>query len=318
MEKKYNNKKLTTEEFIERARKVHRDKYSYEHTVYNGGKKPITVTCHKHGDFTLSTARQLLKGEGCRECTRENKTMSTEEFIQRAKEKHGYKYDYSKSICKGSHQKINIVCPKHGIFSCEAKSHLRGVGCQKCFNDRRGKSFTYSQEEWITKAKEIHGDKYDYSNVNYLGSYKKVIITCPMHGDFEQLPTKHLQGQGCPICKSSKLENKIRKMLKNSKIEYEEQKRFDWLKYKNNLLLDFYLPKYNIAIECQGEQPFGLGGWGDNFIHKIVQKRDKLKKKLCEEHGIKLLYFSNLGIEYPYNVIEDENILLEEIKKVET
>lgn len=77
--------------------------------------------------------------------------------------------------------------------------------------------------------------------------------------------------------------------------------------------MDFYLPKYNVAIECQGKQHFGLGGW-NNKDYTSIKERDERKRRLCEENGVKLLYYSNLGMEYPYKVYEDKNEILKKIK----
>lgn len=95
------------------------------------------------------------------------------------------------------------------------------------------------------------------------------------------------------------------------------KKTFDWLKYKDFLYLDFYLPKYKIAIECQGEQHFKpISYWGGKEKLQLILQRDKIKKKLCQEHNIKILYYSNLKIKYPYNVFENINDLLNEIINV--
>ena len=166
--------------------------------------------------------------------------------------------------------------------------------------------------DFIEKAKEIHGDKYDYSktDLEHRDEKGRVIITCQKHGEFWQKPSKHLIGQGCQKCKQSHLENEILNFLKKEKIENITQKKFDWLGKQS---LDFYLPKYKVAIECQGSQHF----IEDHFYEPLetIKERDKLKKQLCEENGVKLLYYSNLGIEYPYFVFENKDELLKEIKK---
>ena len=108
------------------------------------------------------------------------------------------------------------------------------------------------------------------------------------------------------------MERSVMNYLDEVGITYDYQKRFDWLGRQS---LDFYLPYYNVGIECQGEQhffPVECFGGEDSFIE--CQKRDKKKKALCEENGIKLLYYSNLGIEYPYDVFEDLDLLFKEIK----
>lgn len=123
-------------------------------------------------------------------------------------------------------------------------------------------------EEFLKKAKEIHGNKYDYSKVEYTGNKFKVCIICPEHGEFWQKPNDHLSGRGCPKCKSSHLERETRILLEKNQIKYEEQKTFEWLKLKKQQYLDFYLPQYSIAIECQGEQHFQKSGWGKGNTEK--------------------------------------------------
>lgn len=170
-------------------------------------------------------------------------------------------------------------------------------------------------EEFIKRAREVHGDKYDYSKTEYVDTHTKVCIISPIHGEFWQTPNTHLNGNGCKKCKISHLENEIRLFLEKNSIKYEEQKTFKWLKYKKEQYLDFYLPDYNIAIECQGEQHFQRSGWGRGDNGKIVTERDLNKQKLCGEHNIKIIYYSNLKINYPYKVYEDKNEILKEIKK---
>ena len=166
------------------------------------------------------------------------------------------------------------------------------------------------------KFKEVHGDRYLYDKVDYKATHEKVLIGCKEHGYFEMSPASHLRGQGCPRCNHSILEESLCLFLTNNNIEFEQNKRnIPWL---NGLELDIYIPKYNVAIECQGLQhfePFEFFGGEEKFKQQV--ERDKLKKQLCDEHGIKLLYYSNLGIDYPYEVFEDKEKLLEEIKKNE-
>lgn len=110
----------------------------------------------------------------------------------------------------------------------------------------------------------------------------------------------------------STLERDIEDFLILNDINYITQKKFDWLKYKRHQKLDFYLPDYNIAIECQGEQHF----YEKSYFNRRGKSfsLDENKKRLCNEHGITILYYSNLGIEYPYQVYEDKNELLKVIK----
>ena len=120
---------------------------------------------------------------------------NTETFIEKAKEIHGDKYDYSLVKYIGAHDIIKIICLKHGIFEQKAFAHLQNYGCQICGNNKK-----LTKEIFIKKAKEIHGDKYDYSLSEYKNSHTKIKIICPKHGIFEQKPNNHLSKQDCYKC----------------------------------------------------------------------------------------------------------------------
>ena len=293
-------KKLTTKDFIEKAKQIHGNKYDYSLVDYKNYSTPIEIICHKkdengieHGVF-LQTPRNHLQGDKCPKCYR-NFKKTTEEFIEQAKQIHGEKYDYSKVHYKGNKIPITIICPKHGEFSQAPLYHLQGHGCIHCYNERRGEATRIGKENFIKKAKEIHGEKYDYNNVKYVNNKTKVSIICPTHGEFLMTPNKHLNSkQGCPICSESHLEKNVALFLEQNNIKYERQKRFNWLKHKGYLSLDFYLPDYNIAIECQGEQHYrDFIFFGNKSSLESTKERDEVKYKLCTENGIKILYLSN-------------------------
>lgn len=122
--------------------------------------------------------------------------ISTEEFVRRAVLRHGSTYDYSKSKYQGAGSKVLIVCTVHGEFLQQASNHLAGCGCPKC----SVMAISDTTETFIAKAKEVHGDYFDYSAVKYLNSKEKVTIGCPHHGAFKQAPSAHLQGNTCRKC----------------------------------------------------------------------------------------------------------------------
>ena len=234
-----------------------------------------------------------------------------EEFIADARKVHGNKYDYSKVIYINNKVEVCIICPIHGEFWQRPDRHLTSDGCRKCGYDEVAKKCKKSTENFIERARKVHGNKYDYSNVNYINNKTDVEIICPIHGKFLQKPSHHLfRGQGCPICDESHLEREIRQFLINNNEEFIQEYKTKWLGLQS---LDFYLPKYKVGIECQGKQHFGLGGWISKSL-PIIKERDERKRKLCEENGVKLLYYSNLGIKYPYKVYENKNEILKEIK----
>ena len=135
----------------------------------------------------------LISGCGCPECSK-NKKLTTEEFIKRAREVHGDKYDYSKVEYINSNTKVCIICPEHGEFWQTPGSHLSGKGCEKCVRP------SYDTKSFVDCAKKIFGDKYDYSKVEYVNTKTKVCIICSKHGEFWMKPNVHLQGCGCNLC----------------------------------------------------------------------------------------------------------------------
>ena len=126
--------------------------------------------------------------------------MTTEEFIQKAKAIHGDKYDYSKVEYVNYRTRVLIICPKHGEFLQRPDIHLQGKGCTRCGRERIGIASSKSQEQFLQEARRVHGDKYDYSKVDFANYQTKVTIICPAHGEFTQSPTGHIKGNGCPKC----------------------------------------------------------------------------------------------------------------------
>ena len=315
------SKRLTKAEIFDRFKKVHGDKYDYSLFLSDDFKyeriiDEIPIICPIHGKFEQSLANHL-QGKGCSKC-KGGVSYSKEEFVNKSILVHGNKYDYSKTDLEKRDEKgrVRIICPTHGEFWQKPYKHLSGRGCNKC-----GGTNKKTKEELIKQIKLIHGEKYDTSKIVYINNYTDVILICPIHGEFKLTPHNLLCGkQGCPKCNRSKLETEMSFFLERNGIEFEEQKKFEWL---GNLELDFYLPKHNIAIECQGIQHFKpIKTFGGNKAFEMQTEWDKKKRQLCEEHGIKLLYFSNskvkrqIGGEFPYDVIISENKLDETLKKV--
>jgi hypothetical protein len=302
--------KSSTEEFIEKAKEKHGDKYDYSEVIYTNARTEVCIICPEHGPF-YQTPNGHLNGNACPQCGKikvgEVLKVGVEKFILKAKEVHGNKYDYSMVKYKDNKTKVYIICPEHGPFEQIPQNHLRGQGCPGCARIKIDNLNRSNLDEFIEKARLKHGDKYDYSEVKYVNNHTKVCIICPKHGPFYQTPNGHLNGYGCSNCRQSTLEKLVQKILKENNITFTYNERnFDWLKIKKKLQLDFYLPDYNIAIECQGIQHFipreYLGG-EEEF--RNLQKRDNIKKKLCEEHGIKLYY-----INYDDNVEEKMNEII--------
>lgn len=215
--------------------------------------------------------------------------MTYDEFLCKYREKHGeLKYDFDESTFVDSHTPMRVICRKHGEFWKAPKNILK-YDCLKCSYEKRGKNSLLTTEEFVKRAKIVHNDKYIYSESIYNGTKTPVKIICPKHGGFMQSPNDHLSGRGCPICNESHLEKEVKKILKANNIDYIYQYKAEWLGKQS---LDFYLPYYNIAVECQGKQHFGLGGWVNSFDFNNLYDLDCKKYNLLIEHNIKIIYVS--------------------------
>lgn len=280
------NRKIGNEKFIERARKVHKNEYDYSLVEYKNNITKIKIICQEHGIFE-QTPSNHLSGHKCVFCSGLNK-KTTEQFINESKKVHGDIYNYSKVIYTKSKNNVVIICEKHGEFKQSAITHLRGSICPKCNDDNSRKS----NEEFIEQCIKIHGNKYDYSKTKYFNSRTKVKIICKKHGGFEQVSGGHLNGKGCPVCKSSKGEKEIINWLMNNKFDFFKQKTFKDCYDKSKLRFDFYLPKQNVCIEYNGIQHYETVSnnfFGGEIGLKNRKKKDKIKVEYCRNNNIKLL-----------------------------
>ena len=290
------SKKLTTEEFIDKAKKIHGNKYDYSKVEYINNHTKVCIICPKHGEFWQLPNNHLV-GKGCDKCARENNRLNKEEFIKKAKEIHGDKYDYSKVNYINERTKVCIICPEHGEFWQTPSSHLANKGCIKCGKISIYNKLVMSKDRFIEISNLIHNKFYSYDKSYYKNNYSKVIITCPIHGDFQMIPSSHMRGQGCPKCKQSHLERDITKLLDKNNIEYHYQYKFDFI---NDKTVDFYIPSINTVIECQGEQHYRPVGFGakitDNELKEIFvrqQQRDYILFQQLSEKDISIVYYVN-------------------------
>ena len=309
----HTNQSNKKEGFIQKAKEIHGDKYDYSKVEYINNHTKVCIICPEHREFWQKPIHHT-QGKGCPYCGG-TKKLTTKEFVEKAKQIHGDRYDYSKVDYISAETKVCIICPEHGEFWQTPHAHLAGQNCPKCCGNIK-----LSTEEFIKRANEIHKEKYDYSKVDYLGADTKVCIICPEHGEFWQTPHNHISGkQGCPECntsKNSKIVQKIETILKEFNIQYIKEKTFDWLKNKSHMYLDFFLPDYNVGIECHGLQHFEpVEYFGGKIEYDRRYEMDKLKYKLCSEHDIKIYYFTDIDSEYFEKLYFNENHLIEDICK---
>lgn len=304
-------KHYTTESWVKLAKERWQYDYDYSKVEYKGSKEKVCIVCNEldengnpHGEFWQEANSHLYHGKRCPKCHGFLK-KTTEQFIKEAISVHGNKYDYSKFEYQGNKIPGIIVCPIHGEFLQQPTHHIcQKSGCPKC---NIGISIPKTTEQFIKDAKNIHGDRYDYSKAEYIHSHTPLTIICPEHGDFQQSPNSHLQGKGCPRC-ILKSQTRIFQKLKSTfpDINFIWEYKSEWLGEQR---IDIFLPDYNIAIEYNGEQhyfPVEVFGGEERFQWQIQQ--DELKIEKCKNNHVDLLV-----IKYD-NEKEDFEIVCETIK----
>ncbi len=293
-------KKLTTDEFIKRAKLIHGDKYKYKFNNVNfTTNEQITITCLLHGEFSKIIKEHLRKPSmyrknngGCPKCNHFHKYMKN--FLIKAFNVHGNKYNYSKVIYENTELPVIIICPIHNDFEQTPHEHLSGYGCFQCGINQIKKKLTLTTEEFIQKSRIIHGNRYNYDLVNYQGNKIKIKIQCNNHGIFTQKPNNHLNGQNCPLCVNISMGEKIiLKICNNHNIKFEQQKKFVNCKNILPLPFDFYLPDFNMCIEYDGRQHFiPIDKWGGQDNLERIKQNDQIKTQYCIDNNIKLLRIS--------------------------
>jgi len=278
------------EKFIIRSKVIHKNKYSYDKVIYSNQNTKVIITCPEHGDF-LQKPHSHLHGQGCPRCAYIIKgkklALTKEEFIKKATEIHNYKYDYSLVEYKNTKTYVRIICKIHGEFNQTPSDHLKGIGCAKCARIVNGINLRLVTSEFIKKARSIHGDKYDYSNVKYINNHTKVVINCPAHGEFEQIPNSHLKGRGCKSCGG-------KEQLTTDQFIYKAiNKHGNIYDYSKSIYIN---AKENIIIICKKHGNFEqkannhLNGAGcPKCILKFIDTNEFIKRAK-ETHGDKYNY----------------------------
>jgi len=290
----------TTDEFIQSAKSVHGDRYGYSKVDYSGNDQKIVILCSVHGEF-LQMPSNHLRGAGCSKCNGgvSGMLISPDDFITRAMEVHG-QYRYITSSYSGMTNPVSIICDVHGEFSQVAYSHLEGRGCKKCSFDER----KISKQEFISTATHYHNGVYDYGLVDYIDYETKVVITCPIHGQFSQTPHKHATANGCPKCSQTgpskgetAIGDRIVELLGGDESLVVRNSR----KIISPLELDIYIPSAKLAIEYCGAYwhsdkmimaKFSKGKYADLSLsarRKLARNYHYNKFKQCEDQGIRLI-----------------------------
>lgn len=202
----------STEDVIEKSKKVHGTKYDYSKVVYVNSRSKVEIICPLHGSFFQRASDHYASKYGCPECgkiagkiaakiAKNVRILSTEDFIKKAKATHGNKYDYSLVEYSTSRTKVKIICAVHGVFEQVPSNHIyQKSDCLECSYIFRAEKLKTPKQEFINDCIKVHGIIYDYSKVEYKGRHNKIIIICKKHGPFKQTAKHHLNGNGCPYC----------------------------------------------------------------------------------------------------------------------
>ncbi|OQX93202.1 MAG: hypothetical protein B6I17_03770 [Tenericutes bacterium 4572_104] len=296
------SKKLTTKEFIEKAIIKHGDRYDYSLVDYKGNKIKVKITCKEHGVFEQAPDSHL-RGQGCPVCSG-NKKLTTKEFIEKAIIKHGNRYDYSLVDYKGNRIKVKIICKEHGVFEQTPCSHLQGSNCLICSGNKK-----ITTKEFIEKAIIKHGNRYDYSLVNYKNTDSEIKITCKEHGVFEQTPYSHLRGGNCSRCSGTK-KLTTEEFIEKAIIKHGNRYDYSLVDYKGNKIKVKIICKEHGVFEQIPYSHLNSGGCSkcsgnkklttEEFIEKAIIKHENKYdyslvdykgsavevKMVCKEHGV--------------------------------
>lgn len=293
--------RLTNEEFIKRAREIHGDWYDYSKVEYENTDTKIKIICKIHGEFSQIAGVHIYNKSGCPKC-KGGRRLSTDDFKRRAREIHEDLYDYSKVEYKGNKIPVVIICKIHGDFNQTPIVHIcHGSGCKDCGFERMSRERILSFEEIKRRAREIHGDLYEYPDIEYKGQDEYINIICKIHGIFPQRSSNHIfKRYGCPKCKLSKMEQRMAQTLNNLSTESDLDitiiNKSNWVKpfHPDFSILFKSDSEHKIIMEMDGRQHFQevkFFGGSEGFLKTI--ERDKKKNNICKKKNINLLRISH-------------------------
>lgn len=196
---------MNTQDFIDRAIKVHGQNYVYDQVVYKNNHTPVKIVCPDHGVFSPTPSSHLI-GSRCPKCAQaliaqKLSAKSRAAFVSKAQVVHAGKgYSYEQVVYINQTTPVKIVCPKHGVWEPLPLNFLRGAGCFWCGIERTTAAKHDSLASFVAKARATHGERYDYTDTKYVTSQIKCNVRCPAHGEFYLTPSSHVQGTGCPKC----------------------------------------------------------------------------------------------------------------------
>ena len=295
-------KKITQDVFLQTIREKHGDRWDLSNVQYRNRNQILNLSCPDCKDNFETTTKKLMDGLGCPRCEGRIKDL---------------RYYVEESECyltyEKKHQVLNnIRCKVHGFFSTRADVHIKmKCRCPKCYPQKDKIPLEERRNAYIRRAIERHGEgRFDYSQVDYHRKRDKVKIRCIIHDywffqSLEEHSKRNKMG-GCPLCSETTGEREVRLYLEKKHIDYTTQKIIENIRPQElklqYLRVDFYLEKYRLFIEYNGEQHYKNCGWYKNSKRNLEmqQLRDEVLREYCQKYNYNLLEikysdFDNIG-----------------------
>jgi hypothetical protein len=282
------------------------DYYSYERVIYRYCLTPVEIVCPEHGPFFVTPRAFLNKDRGCPQCVRERyirkRTKPVGKFLAQMRALYGEKYRFDETTYVNCHTKLRAVCPEHGEFRQRPNQLLRGYACPQC-----GKNKPMNTARFLREAKEIHGEKYDYSQAGEITAVaQRITIVCPVHGPFTQSVLVHIYNAGgCQACAHEQIRAAKKKtwaeFLKDAREIHGDKYRYDraeavYADCKTPVPIVcpvhgvFMMPPYRHAGGGeQGRQGCPACGWNAAGVSKRVTFAEFVRRAR-EVHGDKYQY----------------------------
>ena len=270
---------------------------------YKGANEKIGFICNECGHVWKTTARSVINSKsGCPKCGVAKKRRET------AKRKFLEKLDPQfELIYYNDPDDVSVKCKNCGKIRVTTSNNILRYGCKHCSMLKVGETLKYTTEQFIEKAKNIHGDRYDYSKVNYINNKTEVIIICPEHGEFSQVASKHLSGQGCPKCSG-------KNWTRDDFIKYSSKIHNNYYSYNNLIWNGFTNP---VTITCPKHGDFNQNAYVHLRVRcgcpKCNQSHGEVEVTNCLE-SLKLEYIYQHYIKNPYR--ESSNFCIDFLFKI--
>ena len=300
-------KKCAAEDFIKRAKEKFGDRFDYSKVNYVDSRTKVCIVCPEHGEFWINPSTFLNSSvHGCPECSGLKK-WDTRKFIEKAKEVHGGKYNYAKTVYVNKRTNVEIICPLHGSFWQNPHNHIFQLqGCPEC-GKRYAKEWRKGNyQEFIEESRKRFGDIYEFPNVEnlYENSHSKILVKCRKCGNvFEKIACDHLTSShgGCLHCyaNKSKGEEEIGEYIKS--LIPEEEVILRTRSLLKNSEIDIYIPSRKLAFEYNGVF------WHSEKNHK-GKNYHLFKTEECKNLGVNLIHI------FEDEYIEKKEIVLSKIK----